>query len=154
MDNPWTPPQHTTFRALALIWRGPELLMIRVMEKMGVVKGYRPIGGGVEFCESSAMAMQREVREELGMDCHLNKFVGVVENVFEFNGVKGHEVLALWDVTPSDLSILKLEKVPYAEAHMAHDFMVWQNPWKSEFPIFPPALIELLNKEYPHVAAA
>ena len=63
MGEIWIPPQQITVRVLALVWRGPELLMIRVDANSGTVRGYRPIGGGVEFMETSEHAIRREIRK-------------------------------------------------------------------------------------------
>jgi ADP-ribose pyrophosphatase YjhB (NUDIX family) len=60
------------------------------------VKGerfYRPPGGEIEFGESSEEALRREWREELDMDLASARFLGVLENRFEFNGEPGHEVV-------------------------------------------------------------
>ena len=37
-----------------------------VRDDQGNIKGYRPPGGGVEFGETAAEAVQREFTEELG----------------------------------------------------------------------------------------
>ena len=149
MGEIWIPPQQITVRALALVWRGPELLMIRVDADSGTVRGYRPIGGGVEFMETSGQAIRREIREELGTECELGKFHGYVENLYNFHGHNGHEIMALWDVTLANKNLYELEQVPYAEESLAHDFLVWRNPFKAELPVWPSTMLEILEREAP-----
>jgi ADP-ribose pyrophosphatase YjhB (NUDIX family) len=60
-------------------------------------KGYhRLIGGGVRFGESHRNALLREVREELGAAVADLQFLGAVENVFQIDGVPGHEIVFLY----------------------------------------------------------
>lgn len=160
MNQPWTPVQRITFRALALVWRGPELLMLRVDAQSGRVKGYRPMGGGVEFGETSEEAMRREIMEELNTTCTSITLRGYAENVYEINGATGHEIVAFYDVKIADESIFTLEQVPYGPIAVAQtpqlsdDFMVWRNPFNADLPVFPPAMLDILRKDNAHVAAA
>ena len=59
----------------------------------------RLIGGSVEFGETHREAIIREVDEELGAQIRQLTFLGVVENIFEFNGEPGHELVALYSGT-------------------------------------------------------
>lgn len=60
-------------------------------------RGYhRLIGGSVELGESFRDAIVREVDEELGARIHGLEHVGIVENIFRFNGEIGHEIVALY----------------------------------------------------------
>lgn len=49
-------------------------------------------GGRVEFGESSEGALQREMREELGLEVQLERLLWIVENFFSFGEVHVHEV--------------------------------------------------------------
>ena len=148
MNSMWVPPQRITCRALALIWRGPELLMLRVNEEHGAVTGYRPIGGGIEFGETSEQAIYREIQEELGTAFLSERFLGFVENIYQMGGHQGHEVLALWQGKVADHTVYEQERVPYAEPHMQAkgNFMVWKDPFAAELPIFPETMLPLLKE--------
>ena len=54
---------------------------------------YALIGGRVKVGEDSANTVKREIREELGKEIKLIGYVSTVENFFELEGLKYHEVL-------------------------------------------------------------
>jgi ADP-ribose pyrophosphatase YjhB (NUDIX family) len=49
-------------------------------------------GGRCEFGESSETAIRREVREELNTDCTVETLLWVVENFFQHEGKRYHEI--------------------------------------------------------------
>jgi undecaprenyl diphosphate synthase len=53
---------------------------------------YRPVGGGVDFQESSEDALSREIYEELGEKIINIRELGVLENVFNFRGKDQHQI--------------------------------------------------------------
>lgn len=57
---------------------------------------HRLIGGGVELGETHREAIIREVDEELGARIVDLTYLGMVENIFRYNGELGHEVVALY----------------------------------------------------------
>lgn len=70
-----------------------------------VLRGYDPgedqefhrlLGGGIELGERSEAAVTREIAEELGATMLESELLGVVENIFEFDGQAGHEVVFVY----------------------------------------------------------
>jgi ADP-ribose pyrophosphatase YjhB (NUDIX family) len=57
----------------------------------------RPLGGGIEFGEHSRDAMLREIREEIGAEVERLELVGVLENIFIYEGAQGHEIVFVYD---------------------------------------------------------
>ena len=87
---------------LGVVRRGDELL---VLEGHDAVKGqtfFRPLGGGIEFGELSEQALHREFREELAVELTDVVRCGVLENVFQFEGRPGHEIVVLYTATIAD----------------------------------------------------
>lgn len=87
------------------------------IEGSDIVRGldfYRAIGGGIEFGETAEAALRREFREEL--DCELDEveLLGVIENIFEYEGLPGHEIAHVFAVRSSGLSAVPLD----AELHI------------------------------------
>jgi 8-oxo-dGTP pyrophosphatase MutT (NUDIX family) len=54
---------------------------------------HRAIGGAIEFGERAAAAAAREWREELGLTLADVRLLGVLENLFTYEGRPGHEVV-------------------------------------------------------------
>jgi 8-oxo-dGTP pyrophosphatase MutT (NUDIX family) len=73
---------------------------VLVHEEIDSVKGSafaRPLGGGIDFGETSQDAIAREIREELGAKITDIQLLGIVENIFELEGKPGHEVVFVYD---------------------------------------------------------
>ncbi|HWQ45957.1 MAG TPA: NUDIX hydrolase, partial [Longilinea sp.] len=66
---------------------------------------YRPLGGGIEFGESSKQAIIREIREELAQEITALRYLGTLENIFTYNGETGHEIVFVYDGKFTDPSV-------------------------------------------------
>jgi ADP-ribose pyrophosphatase YjhB (NUDIX family) len=89
---------------------------ILVGEKYDNVKGeyfYRCLGGGIEFLETSYDALKREYLEELKVDVEVNDLIDIVENIFELNGKKAHEIIFIYKVS--------MENVHYKDEYEIDD---------------------------------
>lgn len=58
---------------------------------------YRPLGGGIEFGETGAVAVARELMEEIGEEIRVKSLRGVFENIFTYEGRGGHEIVLMYD---------------------------------------------------------
>lgn len=80
---------------------------ILVSEGFDEVKGtfyYRPIGGKIEYGETSAKAVRREILEEIEASITNLKHVGTIENIFTYNGDSGHEVVFVYEAEFIEMS--------------------------------------------------
>ena len=57
---------------------------------------HRLLGGSIELGERSEAAVVREIAEELGATMLEPTLLGVVENIFELAGERGHEVVFVY----------------------------------------------------------
>lgn len=57
---------------------------------------YRPLGGGVEFGESGADCVVRELREEIGAELEAVDYLGTIENLFTYDSQMGHEIVLVY----------------------------------------------------------
>lgn len=66
---------------------------------------YRLIGGGIEFGETGEEALKREFQEELQTSLENIKYVTTIENIFTYEGQRGHEIVLVYeaDLTNKDL---------------------------------------------------
>lgn len=53
-------------------------------------------GGRIKIGEDSISAIKREVFEEIGVNINVDKMIGLVENFFEYDGKKHHEVMIVF----------------------------------------------------------
>ena len=56
------------------------------------------IGGRVKIGEDSESTVKREIYEELGKEVEIIKYISTVENFFEMNKIKYHEILFVYQV--------------------------------------------------------
>jgi 8-oxo-dGTP pyrophosphatase MutT (NUDIX family) len=88
-------------RVVALAWiRRPgtnEILVSNSRDELIGERFQRLFGGGVEFGERGDEALRREFDEELGVALGEARLAGVVENLFVFEGLPGHEVMLIYE---------------------------------------------------------
>jgi 8-oxo-dGTP pyrophosphatase MutT (NUDIX family) len=115
---------------------------------------YRPLGGGIEFGESSVETICRELMEELNaeVDRESLKYLGAVENIFHFNGIPGHEIVLIYDGALKDSGLYEKALITGKEANGEAIQAMWKNI--AEFSegksiLYPTGLIEILVPEAP-----
>ncbi len=111
----WRPASNIRVKALGLHWRGGRLLAFEVYDDGGALKGVRPLGGSVDFGEPAKAALVREFREELGVDVDVLGEPIVVESLYVHEGVAGHEILFLFDVSFPACAFEGQERVVFHE---------------------------------------
>ncbi|OGC42466.1 hypothetical protein A2Y85_04695 [candidate division WOR-3 bacterium RBG_13_43_14] len=57
-------------------------------------------GGHVEFGESAANALQRELKEETGIDVKVKRFLGAIEHAWKENGRQHAEINLIFEAQP------------------------------------------------------
>ncbi len=76
---------------------------------------YRPLGGGIEFHETSLDALQREFQEEVQGDLINIHYLGCLENIFIYNGKPGHEIIQLYRCDFGDRKFSQLDSLTFFE---------------------------------------
>ncbi len=109
---------------------------------------YRPLGGGVEFGETAAAAVRREIMEELGASIDAPTQLGVLENVFEYAGRPGHEIVFVFDARFSDPSMYQRPELPVTETGSGWRAARWMSIEAlaaGAEPLYPDGLLSLLR---------
>ena len=91
---------------------------ILVFEAFDSGKGspfYRPLGGAVNFGETTEEALRREIREELELEITDLKLLGTIENIFILEGEKGHEIVYVYDGNFTETSVYRQESLTACE---------------------------------------
>jgi ADP-ribose pyrophosphatase YjhB (NUDIX family) len=82
---------------------------------------YRIIGGSLNFGETTEQGVRREIKEELGCEIENLDFLKVVENIFEYNGLPGHEIVFLYKGELSNKQLYSQNKIHIVEPYMEFD---------------------------------
>jgi len=84
----------------------------------------RLIGGGIDFGETSLIAIRREIKEELGFSLKNDILLEVIENIFEYNGKKGHEITFLYKGEIVEKEFYQKRKIPILDKEDG-DYAEW-----------------------------
>jgi 8-oxo-dGTP pyrophosphatase MutT (NUDIX family) len=111
---------------------------------------YRPLGGGIEFGESSQKTICRELMEELNLEVDADslRYLGALENIFMFNGAPGHEIVLIYDGRLKESGIYEQTVIFGKEANGEDIRAVWKDldefrEGKSR--LYPTGLFEMLT---------
>lgn len=103
------------------------LLVLRGWNSSKAQHFYRPLGGGIEFGETSQQALQREIQEELGVAIRPLRKLATLESIFVHEGVPGHEIVIVWLAEFTDPTLYLEETLPYREGDH-QGVAVWVSP--------------------------
>jgi ADP-ribose pyrophosphatase YjhB (NUDIX family) len=135
-------------KAFGLIRRDKDILVEEVLED-GVIKGYRPLGGTVEFGELSQDTLVREFAEELGAEIVVGDLFCVSEEVFEYNGMPGHEQAFIYEASFVNKDLYQENDITRIDTvHGVTVKAIWINPdtLSEETPLFPSDLRRELKR--------
>jgi ADP-ribose pyrophosphatase YjhB (NUDIX family) len=137
--------------AICLFRHGERMLVSEGFDTVKQSYFCRPLGGGIEYGESSRAAIVREIREEVGVEVEHLQLLGVLENIFTYEGQPGHEIVFVFDAEFADKSLYER-----AELDGLEESMRFKARWKSVAEIaesnarlVPEALAQLLGLSMP-----
>ena len=149
MTTVWRPRGHIRVIALGLHWRAGRLLAAEVRDDAGRLKGVRPLGGGVDFGETAAAALQREFMEELDVEIAIAGAPMVMENIYHHEGATGHEIAFLYPVSLPEGAFAAQERIQFREDDGTPGCAGWYDPAELDLPegpaLFPAGLKHLLR---------
>jgi len=119
----------TTIRVKVLAWLQEEnfLFVVRMHDSVKGDDYYRPVGGCLEFGETTQQALHRELMEELNTQVDVLSEPMVLENIFTCDGIPGHEIVFLYPARFSDTTYAKHQIYPLVEANGAIYEASWIN---------------------------
>jgi 8-oxo-dGTP pyrophosphatase MutT (NUDIX family) len=133
--------------AVGVVRRGSEILVFDAYDSAKGERFHRPLGGGIEFGERSEEAVARELREETGFDVTVGRLLGVLENVFTYEGREHHEICFVHDVTFADSAAYERETFDVVEVIGGEELRltaIWVDPDALDAPLYPEGLAGLL----------
>ena len=142
----WRPPPAIRPIVIGLAWNDGRLLAAQICDRDGIMKGVRPPGGSIEFGETREEALHREFREELDVKIAIVGPWHVIENIFEFNGTKGHELVFAAEIELKDSSLYGRDEISTIEVgHQQR--LIWVDPdelGSRGIHLFPSGLTDIL----------
>lgn len=135
--------------ALAAIRRGSELLVFDALDSVKEQRFHRLLGGGIEFGERAADAVARELREETGSEARVGRLLGVLENIFTFEGDLGHEIAYVFEVELEDRSLYERDAFEIVDVVGGQDVRIpvlWVDPLRLDAPLYPDGVLALLAR--------
>ncbi|MDT3444319.1 NUDIX domain-containing protein [Pseudofrankia sp. BMG5.37] len=129
--------------------RGDDLLVYEGKDRATGDRIFRPLGGGVEFGETAAEAVHRELREELDAELTNVELLGVLENIFRWEGRPHHEIAFVFGADLVDRSFY--ERDDLGKVLDADDEVSWRplshfSQPAPPVPLLPPGLLGLLGR--------
>lgn len=132
--------------ALAVVRRGSDLLVTEAIDDVKEETFYRLLGGGIEFGEPAEQAVRREFREELDAELTGLSLLGVVENIFDYRGQPGHEIVFVFEGALADRGWYEREDL--GKVLDTGQPVSWQPMARfvsGEAPLYPASLLRLLG---------
>src|SRR5690606_2713562 len=112
---------------ICLIQRGDQIFVAEGRDEVKNETFYRPLGGGIEFGELAEVAAIREFKEEMGTDIEVLSYLHTFENIFTFNGSRGHQIVMLLEARFKDMSIYKIDETTFTEDDNTVHVAKWIN---------------------------
>ncbi len=132
---------------LAVIRRGDALLVFAAHDDVKDETFHRPLGGGIEFGETSVEALKREFLEELGAAIKVGDRLGVLENVFIWRGRPGHEIAFVHEAEFADESLYEREEMKILDDPATARWVDFREFRDGSKILYPHGLTELLSAD-------
>lgn len=128
-----------------LVWRWPSAAS-------GPTAFHRLLGGEVRFMELSSQAAVETIQKAIGVTLEAVEFVTMIENVFAFDGLPGHEVILIY------LAVVPDALVPDEGAWVSTGGSPMRLEWRPlenvpGVPLYPEGLPDLVSLVRRHRAA-
>ena len=132
--------------ALALIVDDRRLLVAEGTDHVKGERFYRLLGGGIDFAESGAEAVARELLEEIGANVTQVEYVETIENIFVYEGEAGHELCRIYTVTLGDDGIRERDEVHLLDSDHRAVWMPVDSFLDRSERLYPDGAVELLGR--------
>jgi len=86
-----------------IIFKDNKILVCHHIKEQSKMAYYFFPGGHVEFGEESKNALARELEEELNLSIRKISYIGTIENIFEENREKHHEINLVFNVIADNI---------------------------------------------------
>ncbi|MCB2250885.1 NUDIX domain-containing protein [Pseudomonas chlororaphis] len=134
-------------KSVCVFRQGEQLLLAEGFDPGKNEHYLMPVGGGIDFGETAANAARREVLEEIGAEIQDIELLGVLENLFVFDGTPGHEIVFIHEarlVDPRLYAAAELEGVETSGHRFKVRWISLQRIREQRLNLYPQGLLDLL----------
>lgn len=103
----------------------------------------RPLGGHVEFGERALDTLHREFREEIGQELTDVRLLGVLENIFGWEGARQHEIVFIYAAAFADPAAYEIAEQGILD-EPGRSRVIWRPAGATSPPLYPDGLPELI----------
>ncbi len=135
--------------AVCVLRRGDQIFVFEGYDSTKDEVFYRPLGGTIEFGEYGHEAAQREILEEIDERVVDLRFVGVCENMFGYQGRRGHEIVLVYEGDFENESMYERETVFGREEDGSSFKALWKpiaDFQDGKVPLYPDGLLALITR--------
>lgn len=135
--------------AICLIHRANEIFVAKGFDNVKESHFYRPLGGKIEFGEYGYRTVAREFQEEIGAELTGIRYLFTLENLFSFEGKRGHEIVRVYEGSFADASLyerVQVEGKDDGDVIFTALWMPLEIFRRGEARLVPERLLELLNE--------
>ena len=130
-------------KAMAVISR-PRDGALLVSEHAGAVSFHRPLGGHVEFGEYALATINREFLEEINQRLTEVRLLGVLENIFQWEGDTQHEVVFLFSAAFAHPAAYEIIEQPILDQPGERTRVIWRPRDAIDPPLYPDGVADLI----------
>lgn len=133
--------------AICVVRDGDRILVEHGFDSAKNQHFYRPLGGAIEFGEPAVDALRREFREELGAELIDVCLLQVLENLFEYEGKGGHEIVFIFEGRFADARLNQCDELAIkgGDAPGRASWMTRTQLKDASRPLYPTGLLALLE---------
>jgi len=146
-NHSWRPTNNIRSKVIGLAKRNNLLLVCEVLDDHGMLKGWCPMGGGIEFGEKAEDALKREIQEELRCDATIIGNPIIYENIFDHHDAIGHEIIFAFPICLENKEIYTKTRFQIHENRGSTHWVEWkpiEEFQQGKAKLFPTKLIDQL----------
>ena len=135
-------------KAVAVVRNRDRVLVERGYDRVAGSRFYRAIGGHIDFGERAAQTVVREWREEYGLTLADVRPLGVLENLFTYEGHPGHEIVFAFEARVVEPRVYEQDEFEGIDPDGNRHEAVWMSLddlATGPIPLSPAGLLELLR---------
>jgi ADP-ribose pyrophosphatase YjhB (NUDIX family) len=132
-------------KAMALIRRPRDgALLVSEHTDPAAAPFHRPLGGHVEHGEYALETVHRELLEEIDQSLTHVRLLGVLENIFQWNGAAAHEIVFMFAADFADAAAYEISEQGILDDADDRSRVIWRPGDATSPPLYPAGTSDLL----------